>query len=546
MAAFVVFCAFLVAAIGVARLAPNRWLKAVWVAAPFVIAVLLIVYERRASIYLQAPISVDEAQFLADAIKVASGRWVPWVDFDTGTVGFVIPYSLVPIVMALPDAPYAGARVFAVVCAAIWASGAFLALRTTLPRSASLVLASPLLLIAAFPGSGDLLTFSSELLPLALATGGFGLALNAASRERALWVTGVGFCALGLVPFAKLQVAPIAFLYAVIAVTLGGGVVAMWRDRRRLYVAIGAGLLPLLLVLLGVLVSAQFRLRVQDTIAFTQSYTAGGDPWQVTLRFFFRGAAFYDLALASIACAVLGFVLLVVSRRVREHLGRRALSMVAIVAPLGLISMALPGRGFPHYVWVGAVPALFGVLALCGVVLSLQPHLRQRAVLVVVGAIILVVLAPSAAGLRERLRLPPLQLTQDVWDSSPYFPPSDPPQAVTGLGSPNQLAVKRALAVCQEPIGVWGWDPQILVVTHRAYIGRSSVVPQEDTPAQSAWAGAMVGARPECIVDATGPGHFLFTCDGCRLEQMTFGAAVLDGYRQILKLPDYRVYQRID
>ncbi|MSO47955.1 MAG: hypothetical protein EXQ67_07720 [Thermoleophilia bacterium] len=547
MTSLLVVATFCVAAVGITHLAPNRVLRVLWVLLPFLIAIALIAYARRSSIYLQAPISIDEAQFLADAIKVSSGQWVPWVDFDTGTVGFVIPYGLVPIVIGFPSDPYFASRILAIVCAAVWAFGSMLAFRTTLAPGISLVLAAPLILIAGLPGSGDLLTFSSELLPLALAFGGFGVALYASSKQRSLWLTAIGFLMIGLVPFAKLQVAPVALLLAIIAITQGLAFPVLWRDRRRTLVALTAGLAPLAAVLLGMIGSPVFRGRVRDVVAFTQSYTAGGDPWQTTLRFFFRGEAFYDLARLSCLAAVIAAFMVVLVPQIRQHRGRRSLALVAVMAPIGLISMSLPGRGFPHYVWVGAVPALFGVLALAAVVLSLLARYRQRNVIVVAAAVVLVILLPSAERVREALQVPPLQLTQDVWDSTPWFPPSDPPTSITGLGTPDQLAVKRALETCPGPIGVWGWDPQILVVTHRPYLGRGSVVPQEDIPAQSAWAGAMVEGRPNCIVDATGPTHFLFSCgDGCALQNQTFAGPVLEGYHRILDLPDYRVYKRSD
>ena len=545
MTSLLVAITFCVAAVGITHWAPNRVVRLLWTVMPFLVAIALIAYARRSSIYLQAPISIDEAQFLADAIKVSSGRWVPWVDFDTGTVGFVIPYGLVPIVSGFPSDPYFASRILAIVCAAVWAFGSMLAFRTAVSPGISLVLAAPLVLIAGLPGSGDLLTFSSELLPLALAFGGFGVALFASSKQRSLWLTAIGFLMIGLVPFAKLQVAPVALLLGIIAITQGLAFPVVWRDRRRTLVALAAGLAPLAAVLLGMIGSPVFRGRVRDAVTFTQSYTAGGDPWQTTLRFFFRGEAFYDLARLSCVAAVVAGIMVMFVPRIRQHSGRRSLALVAVIAPIGLISMSLPGRGFPHYVWVGAVPALCGVLALSAVLLSPMIKFRQRNAVGVGVAIVLVVLVPTAGMVRGALHVPPLQLTQDVWDSTPWFPPSDPPTSITGLGTPDQLAVKRALETCPGPIGVWGWDPQILVVTHRPYLGRSSVVPQQDIPAQSAWAGAMVEGRPNCIVDATGPTHFLFSCgDGCALQNQTFAGPVLEGYQRILDLPDYRVYKR--
>ena len=482
--------AFVVAAVALEIAPYSDRTRRLIILAPFAVAFALMVFERRAVLYLQVPISVDEGQFLADAVKIASGRWVPWVDVDTGTVGPVVPYSLVPIVAALPDTPYLGARLLAIGCAVAWSAGSYLAVRTLVPASVALLLASPLIFIAAVPGSGDLNTFSSELVPLALTVLGAGLAMRGLAAGERTRLLVIGFLLIGLVPFAKLQVAPIAAAYAAAILLFGLALDVRRRGMRPIVVAIAAGLAPLVLVLVAAGVWGQLRERLRESLLFVQGYQAGGDPWRVTLAWFLQAPLLRTLEQLALIGAIVAVVLILVVGQSRMNPQARALGAIAVLSPIGFVCMSLPGRGFPHYVWVGAVPAVFGIAAAIAIVVSQSRlrwyPLRRLAVPVLIAAVVLAVgfeRAPDGSGSQGL----PYRITTDVWDPSPYFPPDRPPTSPTGFGVEQEGLRRVVAASCTGPVAIWGWDPGALVAIHRGYVTRSSVVPEMDPVAQDTW-----------------------------------------------------------
>jgi hypothetical protein len=542
--AALVVLAFAGCAVLVDRVVARPWVVRLVIIAAFVAGFALIAWERRVALYLQVPISIDEAQFLADAIKVKSGGWVPWVDFDTGTVGFVVPYALVPVVVLLPTMPYLGAGLVAIACAVGWSVGGYLALRTRVSASTALMLAAPMLAIAALPGAGDLLAFSSELVPLALTFLGVGLAVRGAARDRSTVLVLVGFVLMGLVPFGKLQVAPLAFVYA--AVIVLALLVRTRRDGwRPVAAALVGGLLPAACIAVGCVISAEFREKAQSSLLFVQGYQEGGDPWPVTLRWFLQAPLLRALAESAIALVVVALIVVVLTRQ-RRSIDAWLLVVLAAVSPIGLVCMALPGRGFFHYVWVGAVPVVFALAAATASVVAVRRVSRRgrgRVGVPVAVGLVVIVLSIQLAGVNVRANGLPFRLTVDEWSWLPYFPDGRLATSPTGFGE-DQEAVRVVVRQCSGPVAVWGWDPGILVATDRPYVGRTSVIAPSDPLAADQWARAVSAAQPDCIIDASGPNHFQFSCDGCHVDQQSFSEELLKDYHRIYDTSYYRVWQR--
>ena len=530
--AFAILAVFAVAAgIGVRWRLPRPALVAVAVA-PWLAAMALIAHYRRGVLVLQSPINPDEALFLANAIKAMNGGWRPWIDVDPGTVGVLVPNALIPGLLVAPDAPYLVARVVAIVCIVGMAAGLALALRRAVGWLPAQLAASPVLVLAVIPGWADLYTYSSELLPLALALLGVGIAIDAAGSSRMRWGRfALGYLLVGSVVFAKLQIAPVAAVWGLAVL-----VVAVLEVRRseRLRVAglaIAAGLAPAGVVALIALISPQLRSALASSASFVGSYSGAGSDRRGTLDQFLEPPVTEQLMLLGTFAAVAAATVLLASQRVRRVPGAAAPLALTLAAPVGVLAMVAPGRYFPHYLWVGIVPAVVALVVLIAIAIRVWTGDRQVqwafALMAVVGALVLL-------GTERRF-------TVDVKEPGAFVVQG---WTLTPLASPEQRQVADLLVACPDPeIAVWGWDPGIFVIAERPHWSRAAAILAPDDPFAREWVETAGTERPLCIVDASGPQQFVFSGDWAHLDRQPGGTELLEAYDLVFSGPNYRVYR---
>ena len=495
-------------------------------------AAMVVVWARWPTIVMQASLNPDEAQFIADAIKVSDGYWMPWADVDTYTVGPLLSFVLAPFVMVASSAPYLAARIVIIACGIGWTAGSFLALRILVSASLARLLAVPMLLVLALPGATDTFSLSSEYLPVALLILGAGLAMSGvASDSYGAWKTLGGFMLIGLVPYAKTQLIPVAVVLA-IALCMSG-LITRRLNPKKTAESILALSAPSLAIGVLVVVFPAIRDGLVRNFLFFRSYASGEVfqklPAGEILRVLSDGLL-KPIGGVFVVMTVIVIVLLVFSHRGRDSRSVMALSTVA-VAPIGVWSMVYPGFGFYHYVWVGLIPLLFSVCVLVAWLAARCPLLNREGLLGGVFALAMIFsacLASFVVGNPTTGR-----------DINPEFSW----RHLGTLGSGEQLAVKGKLDSCSGQIAVWGWDAGIFVVSNKPHFSPwSTLLSPEDVGARQ-WMDEVLESKPECIVDATGPGQFVFTNPQSQLRSQPRASGLLASYNLVLSSANYRVYR---
>ena len=529
----IVLGVFAAATLALPMLASHRYVRIAVCILPWVVSVVEIIRFRRATLLIQSPLNPDEALFLASAIKTQAGGWIPWVDVDSGTVGPLVPDALLPGLLALPDAPYFGARMLGIICIVAMAIGVALLGRRVLGWPVAQLFASLVLMLAVIPAAVDLYTYSSELLPLAFAVLGMGLAVDADGKTNPrLWQFGLGFFLLGLVPYAKLQVLPVAAVWALV-ILLRGGHQSGWRNRRRLLVGLTAAAAPTLLLLVGLMTSGAFRAGFGNSITFLQGYAGGSSQGYTVVTLFLEPSIVMELVVLGVLAAVIAVILTFLLARIALSSELRTVMLVALGAPVGLASMILPGRYFPHYLWVGLIPAVVAVVAVgvvaCDCVRESDRWLARGSV---VGAVVLLGVSLVLGGPLTLEPRAPESIGVEGWSFTP-------------LGDPTQRQVAEILKSCQGELAVWGWDPHIYVVSGRSHWTSGAALMSPSDPFATRWIDRAAKELPDCIVDASGPNQFAFGI-GMGIDAQVSAVAFLRHYQTIFSSENYRVYQLVD
>src|SRR5271166_1777452 len=195
------------------------------------LSLTVLVVLRLPTFFLNAPLpdpphslasAIDEAQFLASAIKFRDNMYT-WLSVDTGTSGPLNCYPLMwPFVFGA-DTGFAAARITATfLIGATWIS--FWTALASAPTFVRIWASACLILFMGGAQNPQFIHYSSELVPSFLLMGATVVTMVAVERPPTLpQICCAGLC-LGLVPFAKLQVVPIA-------VTLG--VILLWQVVRQ-------------------------------------------------------------------------------------------------------------------------------------------------------------------------------------------------------------------------------------------------------------------------------------------------------------------------
>ena len=189
--------------------------------APLLLA-LAIVAARWPTIFVHAELNPDESQLFAGALGLMHDP-VPWRGADNTTSGPLNSYVLIPLILLGLDSAYAAARIISVLLLIVSTSCWYLTVKAVRGSLVALSLSLPFVAWLCFVGAYDLLStpdfahYSSELLPIALLSVAVWT-LNHFKRAP-IAAPALGGFALGCVPFAKLQAAPLAsFVSAALAV----------------------------------------------------------------------------------------------------------------------------------------------------------------------------------------------------------------------------------------------------------------------------------------------------------------------------------------
>jgi hypothetical protein len=480
----------------------------------------------------------DESQLIAGALTLARDP-VFWRSVDGGSSGPLNYWLLVPWHWVGAPLDYFTARLTGV----LLTSGALFACLRTLARAfgptAAWLGVLPAAAFFATVSHPDLTGLSTEHLPLLLIAVAFGLLAGRAPGDRfRLWAA----CFLaGALPWAKLQSAPIGLAligWAWWQVLREPGLTARLRWQRSAEVLLAAALPTLLVAGLaaatGQLDAAWRRYVLQN---FTYVGTGTGETTTVSeaLRSLWQHAAIdgrFPLLLGTAAAGLLAATVHFLRHRVRPSALLVAGGVVTLAACVAVIG---PRRGYLHYVLLLTVPLTLWFGAALGGWWRELSAARSR--LIVAGVFLAAGLLPLATR--------GLQSDPPVYGGFSHY--WQHPRSVPA-------AVVHALAGRDDTLGLWGWANCLNVecALPQATRDGTTLWSIEDNPQQAyhraVYLADLQRHAPAVIVDAVGPGAFVFT-DRARQAHEIFpelAAYIREQYTLVIDLQDARIYARQD
>lgn len=494
------------------------------------------------------PLNVDESVMAAGVLTSQARGVVPWRDFDLTTVGPVTTWFLAGGAVVGVPPTYRGMHFLA---ALVWAlTGVLVMAMVHMACGArGAVFAFALLLgVSLSAWRPDYLHFTSEALPAMLLAGATLLVVvpltrSVGPRGAAVLAFFCGvLCALAVL--AKLQALPIAA--ALCAAALLPSLRDGWGRVMIAGLAAGAGaLLPVALLTAWLSAWGLLSLAVQSYVLGGASYGASQSLGVEWLGKLFRDLVFGWWALRPFFPAIIlaGVLLAVLGWRPWPPTSRRAALGVLFVAwfAAALAAVVMPSFRFEHHgiFLIAPATALLAFLvceavAFCGNggggdgrlgrIVGGRPHL-------VLAGFLALWFAMAAPRMIFSLR---------------------------GEGMPSKEFPNAMLAeVCRivdgtvapgQPVAVWGWAPEIHVLTGRPSASRhiiSHFLIEENSAREihrEHFLADLGGSRPAVVVDAVAPGFFTW-----RRWRDDYGSHRAEAFPELAEFlaENYRVLARI-
>lgn len=483
----------------------------------------------------------DESQLLAGGITLFHRGWL-W-QIDMGTCG---PWSFLPL--ALPGLlgwpiDYASGRCVALLMS--WGSIVFvwLGLRHLLSDHLARVLVLPMGCMIVCAQYDEFVMFSSEQPPLLYLAAAFWLLITAFDPQGSVLSRTRLFCGgwlLGMVPFAKLQAAPLG-------VILGGSVLfwvlrqpgrswwRKWCDAGWLFSGV---LLATGLVLGGIALNGSLGhfyhsyLEMNVIYAGARAYPwSGFAHWLWFMAGMARGFTIYLWPSWVMITLALPFCLQV-AVPLRRHLVFAGLFFLG-----AYYVVAAPGRTSPHYLQFIVLPSTIFLAVLYGGLLMHPSWPRWRRALWYVPVL----------GLGVGLQI--------------NFHFSDPLRPHFGefhmVRAQARVPVARLLQTYIRPgdtLSIWGWACAYYVQTQLPQATREAHTERQLAPSalreyyRSRYIAELQENRPVFFLDAVGPERFGFTeREGNGHETFAaLGEFIATHYRLVGDLESTRIYIRLD
>ncbi len=333
----------------------------------------ILVAGRWPSLIFTQELNPDESQLLAGAHALIPDP-VFWRSVNGWTAGPLDFFALWPAGGLVGWDSYLAARLTALALLAAALALAHQALALSVGRNAARLATLTAGAFEALTHAADWLHYSTELVPVAL----LGAAGYAASRRWCtggplLW-TGLGGLALGAVPFAKLQAAPLAFLAGV------GWLIMEWRDRsaqrhRRLTYLVAGALLPAGLFASQLTLAGEWTSFWLSYVRFNLVYTAESQRSLTdTLTVMLGNALWWDKFLPYALLGGLAWLALLVRMRpVADPALRRGTWLAFAASLVALASILAPHRPFLHYWQLLLLPGAWLLASLMARLLATSP-----------------------------------------------------------------------------------------------------------------------------------------------------------------------------
>ena len=485
----------------------------------FVVLMTLCTF-RFPAVFFPLSLNSDEGQFIAQAITVATvPRSLPWRDYDGITSGPLDVWVLLPPHWLGIPFGYAMARGVGL----LLSFGGLIAVHTTLrklfsERTARLGIL-PAISFFSLNDHDYFLHYSSELLPMFLLAAAFstlfGLLLTKHRRHLAslcsLGIAFVGGGILGLIPYSKLQAAPVAAVFAFTGLAViwwdSHSNSSSWRRWQTMSLVVG-GLLPSITLFIALRAGGELEDFWTSYVTTPIFYTrTGGAPWLTVLTIFLQPdfAAFaFPATLTTLVLAI--FVAFRWRRISVERLWLLCGLLLWCAASFYVVLQ--PSRPITHYTLFLVLPLTALVGATLGVLLDTEissnsPFLNPK----LLGCLfVAMILLPSVT-------------TRFCGRPNPYigdfaafiaWPRSAVAQAMVDAAKPSEGEAKRFAAA------VWGLAPELFLESGAILGTRDAICQFQILPSpirsyyQQRFLHDMQRNRPAVFVEAVGPTKIMY------------------------------------
>lgn len=492
----------------------------------------------------------DESQLMSGAITL---RHDPrfWLSVDGTTHGPLAGAPLLVPLLAGSSVDYTAARTLSVVLVWVTLVSAWLIFRHVFGARPAGLLVLPLLATHAFTHAWSFVAFCSEHVPVALLAAGCAalfMAWDRTGRGLRPWLLFGAGGALGAVPFAKLQAAPIA------AAAIIGGILLVLltfnsnlRERWRGIGALVCGVTILPAIILGAVLTGGIWAEFWQSYILNNLQYAGGRwfTWAETPgKFIELGGevegfnAFFPWLLGFTGCA------LVAVRRF-DSWHRRCTTLAAALLLAAAYATMAPGRMFMHYLQLLLFPtALLAGLA-AGSLLDVARGGRRVTgwLLRITQPIVLATFL--SCGLAA-------QVFWRAQSEQPFLG-----RFVATRGELIQSVVAQEIlryANAGERLGMWGWMPTFWVQTGMLQGTRDGNTSRQIEPIadrayyRTRYLRDLRETNPPVFIDAVGEGNFSYA-DRAASAHETFPELhthVSENYRLVCDVEGTRIYVRND
>ena len=469
----------------------------------FLAASFAVIFAKRSQFFsYQSPLNPDEALFAAGAMRSLYG-WLNWGMIDPTTSG---PLNF--MVLTWPrlydgDITLYSARLTGAVLAGATA-GFFYATARQLMGTVWAILATlPCVLFYATTSHIDFVHFNSEQLPVSIIAGSIFFLIRATQHRTVFPLAMAAFLA-GLIPFAKLQGLLWAALLGLALLINSRRASSTGARNKQLTVVVFFGILPAALFLIPLVVTGDFNdfvksYLLQQYLRGTSGVSALGSIWATsTVRALLVASGCVVILCA--ATVIRDFI--VRDDRLRLSTQQVALILFSILSlPIALVSVALPGRPYPHYLQF-LIPAIF--LWMISALSLVNNRFRARPAYRFVVFFML-----GLAGVVPSIIWGPRERVYDLYVGRGYggfqTGNSSSPRSLSWLRPNNYDTI-----VC------WGWQPECYVDSAMKSATRDGTNENQiySTALRSYFRSRFLSdfekSRPDFVVDFVAPGGFVF------------------------------------
>jgi hypothetical protein len=336
----------------------SKLLLSDWLFILFVVSFILLCRIPLAILGIQNP---DEPLWIASA-KTFYHDPRPWVSADTGTGGPIVPMLLISLKWFGLPIDHGSLKFMSGGIMALSASAVYFGFVKMMSRPLSRLVILPLVVAVSVMVNNDMIAYNSEhSVILLLAFSFLFLArVNVVGTGKFQVNTILLGILLGLVPFAKLQGAPIAFFFGLTACLI----VYKKGSMKPLFTLMASALFPSILFLPLIFFYGGFGefwfSYVQNNLIYAAQTSTEGDGIARSMNLFFGMLSvpkeLHFFFYYSLTVIVFGFTLLLsfMNRMKREQIAK--LLFVVGMLLITIYCIVAPGRGFIHYILLLFIP----------------------------------------------------------------------------------------------------------------------------------------------------------------------------------------------